>query len=200
MRKRIGEIKELYHKILKLSGHPHAFKILCAISFVEASFFPIPIYPLLFAMCIENPKKALRYGIGTALSSVLGALLGYAIGYMFWNATQDFFFTYLFSRDLFEIVQQKYQENTFWALMLCSLTPVPFKVFTISGGALHVPLLPFFFGALAGRSPRFVIIGLLFHFKGEDVKFWIEKHFTTFMCVISALAIVGFVTYKLLMR
>ena len=191
-------MKKLYHWVIKWSGHPYALPILCFISFIEASFFPIPIYPLLFAMSIQNPRRSLRYGIFTASSSVAGAVLGYCIGYGFWEVIQDFVFQYIFSKDLFEIAADHFRENTFLALAIGSLTTVPFKVFTITGGAMHVPIVPFLLGAICGRSPRFVIIGLLFYFKGEQVKYWIEKHFTTFMCVVSAVAIVVVVLYKLL--
>lgn len=191
-------MKKLYYWVLKWSGHRYALPILCFISFIEASFFPIPIYPLLFAMSIQNPRRSLRYGVLTAASSVSGALLGYAIGYGFWEVIHEFVFKYVFSKDLFDIAAAHFQDNTFLALAIGSLTPVPFKVFTITGGAMHVPLLPFVLGAICGRSPRFIIIGLLFYFKGEDVKYWIEKHFTTFMCVVSALLIVAVVLYKLL--
>lgn len=191
-------MKKLYHWVLKWAGHPHALPILCFISFIEASFFPIPIYPLLFAMCIQNPRRSLRYGVLTAASSVSGALLGYGIGYGFWEVIHEFVFKYIFSKDLFEIAAAHFQENTFLALAIGSLTPVPFKVFTITGGAMHVPLVPFILGAICGRSPRFIIIGLLFYFKGEQVKYWIEKHFTAFMTVVSALLIVAVVLYKLL--
>jgi membrane protein YqaA with SNARE-associated domain len=191
-------MKDLYHWVLKWAGHPRAFYVLCFISFIESSFFPIPVYPLLIAMSIQIPRKSLLYSLGAALSSVLGALLGYAIGYYFWDVTHTFFFTYIFSEEFFNLVASKYQGNTFVSVMIASITPVPFKVFTITGGAMHVPVLPFMLGALCGRSPRFIIIGLLFYFKGEKVRYWIEKHFTTFMYVVSAFVILGLIAYKLM--
>jgi membrane protein YqaA with SNARE-associated domain len=191
-------MKNLYHWVLKWAGHPYAYPVLCFVSFIESSFFPIPVYPLLIAMSIQRPRQAIHYALGAAGCSVLGALLGYGIGFYFWDVAQGFFFKYIFSQEFFELVASKYQDNTFVAVMIASITPIPFKVFTITGGAMHVPVIPFMLGALCGRSPRFLVIGFLFYFKGEKVRYWIEKHFTTFMCVVSAVAIVVFATYRLL--
>ena len=79
-------IQRLYNWTMEKSAHPHAEFWLALVSFVEASFFPIPPHPLLGLMCLANPKKAVRYAIICTLASVAGGMLGYSIGYFLYES------------------------------------------------------------------------------------------------------------------
>src|SRR5687768_3318595 len=141
-------IRKLYNWALKYAGHKYAIYIMAFIAFIEASFFMIPPYPLQIAISIKNTKRSLWIaGINTA-ASVAGGFLGYAIGFLFWEATQGFFFKYVFSEKTYELVTGIYQKNTIMALILASVTPLPFKAMTVIGGASKVPLLTFLIGAI----------------------------------------------------
>ena len=111
------------------------------------------------------------------LFSVLGALFGYVLGWFFWFWIDDFFLTYILTQEQFQSVQSLFQENTFTAILLAAFTPIPFKAFTITGGVLQAPLLPFILGSVIGRGLRFYLQGILFFIFGEKIRYSIEKHF-----------------------
>src|SRR3546814_14553627 len=73
-------IQKLYDWTMEKSAHPHAEHWLALVSFIEASFFPIPPHPMLGLMCLANPKKAVRYAVICTIASVAGGMLGYLIG------------------------------------------------------------------------------------------------------------------------
>ncbi|MBY0314255.1 MAG: VTT domain-containing protein [Bdellovibrionales bacterium] len=188
-------MRKLYNWVLKWADHPHNYTFLAFITFIEASFFPIPNYPLLFAICVNNPRKALWASTVSTVSSVAGGIFGYVIGYWLWQSTSEFFFTYVFTEQTYQVVSEKFQENTFIAVLLGCFTPIPFKAFTITAGAAHVPLLPFILGISLGRGFRFYFIGILFYFWGEPVKAWIEKHLERLTIVTTAIIAISLTIY-----
>src|SRR5690606_3711185 len=130
--------------------------------------------------------------------SVLGGLIGYYLGYAFWEVSRDFFFQYVISEANFGIVTTRFQENAFLAIFLAGLTPIPFKVFTLAAGVAHIPLLPFTVGALVGRSMRFLLIGVLLYFYGESIRAFIERYFERITAITGLVVVLLFVLYKLL--
>lgn len=189
-------LRQLYNWILTWSAHRHNIKVLSLLSFTEAIFFPIPPDPLLMAMGASAPKKSLWFASVTTISSVAGALLGYLIGALFWETTQDFFFSYAFSEELFNKVVMKFQENTFLSLFIASFTPLPFKIFTVAGGVGLVPLIPFVTASLLGRGLRFFILGFLIFFCGQSIMNTVEKHFEAFTIFFGLLLVLGFIAVK----
>ncbi len=191
-------LRTLYHWVLRWSSHRHNTKALAVVSFTEASFFPIPPDPLLMTMGASKPKKSLKYAAIATISSVAGGLFGYLIGFLFWELTQDLFFQFVFSEEIFNKVVVKFKENTFISLFLASFTPIPFKVFTVAGGVGHVPLLPFFLASLLGRALRFFIVGTLIYYFGKPIMGFIEKNFEKVTLLFALLFVGGFMAFKLL--
>ena len=175
-----------------------AVPILCVVSFTESSFFLIPPDIFLIAMGANQPKRALTYAHLCTLFSVLGGLFGYLLGFMFWFVLQDYFFTYIATQEQFETVQSLFQANTFTAILLAAFTPIPFKVFTVMGGVLQVPLIPFILGAIIGRGMRYYLLGMLFFIFGEKIKFYVEKHFERAMLILGIVFIIIIACYYFL--
>lgn len=173
----LKQIRYLYQWVMNCADKPFATPALCVVSFTEASFFLIPPDILLIAMSASQPKKAIIYAHWCTLFSVLGALFGYILGWMFWTLIDDFFFAYILTPEQFQTVQSLFQQNTFTAILLAAFTPIPFKAFTITGGVLQAPLLPFILGSIIGRGLRFYLQGVLFFIFGEKIKCHVEKHF-----------------------
>lgn len=188
-------IRKLYQWVLKWADHPQSYLILAIFTFIEASFFPIPNYPLLIAICVSNPKKSIWASTISTVSSVTGGIFGYMVGHYLWQSTSAFIFKYLFSEQLYLMVAEKFQQNTFIAILLACFTPIPFKVFTITAGAANVPLIPFIVAATIGRGFRFYLIGFLFYFFGEPVKAWIEKHFDRVIYFSAVIIFIALVLY-----
>jgi len=174
----------MYNWALRFAAHPQAIYIMAFIAFIEASFFMIPPYPLQIAISIQNTKRSLWIAAINTAASVAGGFLGYAIGFLFWEATQDFFFKYIFSEQTYNLVTGIYQKNAVMALVLASITPLPFKAMTVIGGASHVPLLTFLMGAIIGRSMRFFAVGILFYLWGPPMKEWLEKYLEKIVLVL----------------
>jgi membrane protein YqaA with SNARE-associated domain len=189
----------MYDWVMKWASHKYNTAALGAISFMEASFFPIPPDPLLAAMGAAKPKSSLWYATVTTITSVLGGLFGYVIGYFFWQATQGFFLTYVFKPELFQKVTGMYEEHVFLSVFLASFTPIPFKIFTVAGGVAQVSLIPFILAALIGRGARFFMVGAVMYFFGPPVMKLVEKHFELMTIGFSVLLVGGFYVLKVLL-
>lgn len=159
------------------------------ISFAESSFFPIPPDVLLITMGASRPKKALMYAAYCSVFSVFGGLFGYWLGLELWDLVQEYLIGSIIKAEHFELVKLKFAENAFLSIFVASFTPVPYKVFTVTAGAVSLPLLPFITASILGRSLRFFIIAFLLYFFGEKMKNTIEKHFETFTLAFTAIVI-----------
>lgn len=191
-----------------LAEKKFAVGILFVLAFCESIFFPIPVDVLLIALCVSIPKRSLWFAAVCTAGSVLGAFGGYAIGYWLWyegtgdvqaySGVATFFFDNLpgFTEANFEAVAQKYHELGFWAIFAGGFTPLPFKVFTISGGIVQLNLVTFFVASLMSRGLRFFLVATLFHFFGEKIKGFIDRHLGWLSVLFVVLLIAGFVALK----
>ncbi|MCB0390024.1 MAG: DedA family protein [Bdellovibrionales bacterium] len=191
-------LRKLYDWVMKWAEGAKSLHFLCGLSFVESIFFPIPVDPFLMAVATARPKRAIWYALLASTFSVLGGCLGYALGYLFWEGTQDFFFAYVFSEEKFQLVLDQFQQNAFWAMFLAGFTPIPFKVFTIAAGVAHLSWLPFILGSFVSRSLRFGIEGALIYFYGPKIRNFIETYFEKITLATGALIILIITIYKLI--
>ena len=186
----LNQLRRLYDWTMKWADHPKNVYALGGLATIESIFFPIPVDPLMMAMGIANPKRCLLYSTIMTVFSVLGAFLGYWIGAAFWHLTSDFFFTYVFSPEIFQKVAAKYEENAALSILVASFTPLPFKVFTISAGVAKLPLLTVILASIAGRGARFFLVGTLIYFFGGPIRVLIEKYFN-WLAAIFGILLVG---------
>ncbi len=169
----------LYALVIRWAGHPHAPRYLAALSFAESSFFPIPPDVMLAPMALANRKRAWYYAGLTTAASVLGGILGYAIGvFAFdviapWLHKAGYWDEYLQARDWFE-------RWGFWAIFLAGFSPIPYKLFTIAAGVMSMILLPFVLASLIGRGARFFLVAGLIVWGGERM----ERLLRTYIDVI----------------
>ena len=190
------KIYDLHTWVMSLAYTKFALPALCIVAFIEASFFLIPPDVLLIVMGASQPRKALIYAHWCTIFSVLGSLFGYLLGFLFWAILKDYFFEYILTQEQFQTVQSLFQANTFTAILLAAFTPIPFKVFTVTGGVLQVPLLPFLLGTIIGRGLRYYILGGLFFVFGDHIKVYVEKHFEKATLILGLLFILALIYYK----
>lgn len=190
------QLRRMYRWVMSWSTHPHGVKALGFVAAIEAIFFPVPVDPLLVAMGVGRPKKALYFAGVAAFWSVMGGVLGYAIGYFMWDQWQGLFYEYVFSPAKMGIVLQKFNENAFVAIFLASFTPIPFKVFTIAAGVGNLSWLPFLSGAILGRGLRFYIIGAVIHKFGDEARHIIDKHFQKLTIAVGVVVVLVFLVYR----
>ena len=189
-------LRKLYNWVMSWSEHPHGVKALGFVAAIEAIFFPIPVDPLLVAMGVGKPKRALYFTGVAVFWSVMGGVFGYAIGYFMWEQWQGVFYEYVFSPTKMDYVLRKFNENAFVAIFLASFTPIPFKVFTIAAGVGKLSWIPFLSGAILGRGLRFFIIGGLIYKFGSEAKRIIEQHFQKLTILGGVVVVLLFIMYR----
>lgn len=191
-------LRRLYDWTVKWAEHPAGAWALFGIAVIESSVFPVPPDVLLIALAVGAPRRALRFAAICSIGSVLGGMIGYAIGWGAWQAVKGFFIPYIFSQAAFDKVAELYQGNAFVAILTAAFTPIPYKVFTIAAGVFGVNFWTLVFASLLGRSARFFAVGGLIYIFGPTVKSFIEKYFDWLAWALLALAIAGFVAIKYL--
>jgi len=201
--RRPNALRRLYHWVLHWAETPYGTPALVVLSFAESSFFPIPPDVLQIALSVSKPRRSYYYAAVSAVASVLGALVGYWIGWAAWSVVGDFFLAAIpgFSRGNFEHVGRLYESNAFIAILGAAFTPIPFKVFTVTAGVFSefVPLGTLIGASVIGRSARFFLVATVLFFFGRAAKDLLEKYFEVATLVLFALAVLGFAAIKVLL-
>ncbi len=189
-------LRRLYDWVMNLAHHRQALWALAAVSFAESSFFPIPPDAMLMPMVLADRRKAWLYaGVCTA-ASVLGALLGYWIGYELY-ATVGVKIVAAYG---LEAKMQSSIEafNTYgvWIILIKGMTPIPYKIITIACGVAHFALLPFVLASIVTRGLRFFAVAGLLYVYGPPIRDFVEKRLTLVTTAFLAIVIGGFVALK----
>ena len=189
--------KSMYQWVIGLSRHRLAPWFLGGVSFSESSFFLIPPDVMLIPMSLARPDKALRFALITTVMSVLGGMAGYFIGlwaiewvepilkeYGYWDA-------YMRANELF-------RTWGFWAVLVAGFSPIPYKVFTISAGALHMFLPLFVIASIIGRGGRFFLVAGLLYWGGVRMEQVLEKQIERIGWASVILVVAGGLLYWLI--
>lgn len=194
--KRPNIIRRLYLWTVSWADHPAGTWALFFIAFLESSFFPIPPDVLLMALCFGARDKWLKYASVCTAGSVLGAILGWWIGWGLWGTLQDWFIPHVFSEDNFNKVEMLYKDNAFLAVFTAAFTIIPFKVFTVAAGVFTVSLPLLIVAAIIGRGMRFFLVSGLIRIFGVKIKPFVEKHLEWCFLVGMIVLIGGFISIK----
>ncbi|MBI2424726.1 MAG: DedA family protein [Candidatus Hydrogenedentes bacterium] len=195
-------VRRMYDWVLSWAETPYGSVALFLLAFVESSIFPIPPDVLLIALCVGHRSKAFRFAAICTVGSVLGAMVGYAIGAGAWAAVDDYFFTYVpgFTHTTFDRVGGLYEEWNFWVVFAAAFTPLPYKVVTIAAGVFAINFPMFVIASIVGRSARFFLVAGLLYLYGEPIRVFIDKWFNLLVVVFTLLLIGGFVVLKYAMH
>ena len=180
----------LYQRVMRWSQHPHAQWYLCAVSFMEASFFPVPVVFMLIPMVAAQPQRGWRLALMTTLSSVSGGCLGYLIGHGFIEVAMPLIIQYGYQHG-YEVAQGYFNEYGFLALFIAGFTPVPFKLFTIAAGSMSMQLLPFILASLVGRAGQFFLATAFVVLLGPKFIPMVERYVERIGWAVLALVAVG---------
>lgn len=191
-------LTRLYQWMLAKAAHPHAERWLAAISFMESSFFPIPPHPLLGLMCLARPERALRFGVICTLASVLGGLLGYAIGYFLYETVGEAMLAALGLTEEFPVAACYLREFGAEIILIKGATPIPFKLITITAGFIELSLFTFLWASVLSRAFQFMLVGVLFWKFGAPIKLFIEKYLGLLSAAFLVLLVGGFLAASLL--
>ncbi len=197
--------KELYYKSLKLAGHKSSKFFLGLIAFIESFIFPIPPDVLIIPMTIAKRNEWLKIALIATVFSVLGACLGYLIGYFLFNEIGVKIFE-LYGVDNTSFLKDKVSSEggiLAWITLLAiaGFTPVPFKLLTITSGFVHFNLVYFIVVSFVTRGSRFFIIAFLIGNFGPAMKKLIEKKLVTVSIIVSIILIIfAFFVYNFLIN
>ncbi len=197
--------KELYFKTIKLAGHKSSKFFLGIMSFIESFIFPIPPDVLIIPMTIAKKNEWVRIALIATIGSVLGACLGYLIGYVFFNEIGVKIFE-LYGVDNTSFLKNKMSSEggaIAWMTLLAiaGFSPIPFKLLTITSGFVHFNFLYFIIVSLITRGSRFFLIAFLVGNFGSAMKKIIEKKFLKFSIILSILLIIfAYLIYKFLIN
>ena len=194
--------KELYLKSIKLAGHKYSKFFLAFISFIESFIFPIPPDVIIIPMTIAKRKEWIKIALIATISSVLGACLGYFIGYVFFNEIGLKIFEF-YSVDPYFWKSKVSSEGGVIAwitlLAIAGFSPVPFKLLTITSGFVNFNLAYFIIVAFLTRGLRFFLVAFLIGNFGQTMKILIEKKLLKISIIFSIIIIIfAYLIYKFL--
>lgn len=171
-------LQRLYDWTLSLANHRHAIPALGVVSFMESSIFPIPPDVMLIPMILANRARAYFMATVCTISSVLGGVAGYAIGFFLYETVGTLVLNFYGYSDRFALFQEQYNEWGLLIIFAAGLTPLPYKVFTIASGVTGLGLAPFIFGSLFSRGLRFYGEAFLLWHYGPPIRNFVEKNLT----------------------
>ncbi len=191
-------IQRLYDWTLSLAEHRHSIWVLAFVSFLESSMFPIPPDIIMIPMIIARPSRAFVIAGVALVASVLGGLLGYAIGALAFDALGEPILNALGKADSMAEFATRFNDLGFWAVLVAGVTPFPYKVITIMSGWTAMPLGTFIVTSILARGLRFFLVALLLWKFGAPVRDFIEKRLPLMFTIAVGLLIAGFFVVKLL--
>lgn len=185
----------MYNKTMVWASHKHAERYLALVSFIEAIFFPVPTAFMLAPMAVAKPERAVRFALISTVTSVLGGVVGYALGYFAFSAIEPWIIE-LGYMDRYQTAVSWFTEYGFAAVLVAGFSPIPFKLFTVSAGALNMTLLPFVLAAMVGRSAHFFLVSLLMAWAGPKLEPVVKKYIEWIGWVFIIGAVIAYVVHR----
>jgi membrane protein YqaA with SNARE-associated domain len=191
-------IHRLYDRMLAIAAGPNAMWALVAVAFAESSFFPLPPDILLIPMMLARPRDAWRLAAICTVASVVGGLLGYAIGYFLFDLIGRPILEFYHATDRYEALKAAFAQWGVWIIIIKGMTPIPYKLVTIASGVAQFPLLTFIGASIVSRSIRFFLLAAILWKFGAAARDFIEKRLMLVTSVFAVALVGGFVAIRYL--
>lgn len=189
----------MYDWMMTLAAHGRATTALFWVAFAESSFFPIPPDVMLVPMVIKQRKSAWWFATVALGGSVLGGIAGYAIGYFLLDSIGQPVLKFYGLTTKFQDFASTFNEYGVWILIIKGMTPIPYKLLTITAGATQMNLPAFVAASVVARAMRFFLVAGLLYWFGEPIREFIEKRLTLVTTVAVVVLVSGFVAVKFLL-
>ncbi len=186
-------LKRIYDWCIDAAHKPYALWIMGAVSFAESSFFPVPPDVMLIPMSLARPQRAWVYAAVCTITSVLGGLLGYAIGALLFDSVGHWLIQVYGLGDKVDAFRASYAEWGAVIILLKGLTPIPYKLVTITSGFAGYNLLLFVLCSIVARGGRFFIAAILLNRYGDWIRERIERHLGLWVALGAIVLVLGFV-------
>lgn len=191
-------LRRLYDWTLALASRPAAPYALGAVSFAESSFFPVPPDVMLVPMALARPDRVWSYALIMTVTSVVGGLLGYAIGALLYDSVGQWLFRIYGLTEGAETFRAAYAEYGHWVILLKGLTPIPYKLVTITSGFAGYDLFWFTVLSIITRGARFFFLAAVLGRFGVPIKRVLDRHLNTALAGLVAAIVLGFVAFRYL--
>jgi len=192
-------MQRAYDWMMRTASHEKAPQGLFWVSFVESSFFPIPPDVMLIPMVLAKPAKAWRYAAICTAGSVLGGILGYAIGYFLYETLGQWLINLYGLATQAEAYRAAYNQWGLWIILIKGLTPIPYKLVTIASGAAAFNFWVFIAASIVTRAARFFLVAALLYWLGEPIRDFIERRLTLVTTTFVVVLVGGFVAVRYLL-
>ena len=183
----------LYARVAALSTSPWAEPALAGVAFAESSFFPVPPDLLLAPMALAQPRRAWRFAFIATVASVLGGMVGYAIGAFLYNTVGQWLVNLYGYHDKVEALKQTYATWGWLVILVKGATPIPYKLITITSGALGYNFPLFVALSVLTRGVRFFLVAGALQWFGDPLREAMGRNFAVFVGAMVALVVAGFV-------
>ena len=191
-------LRRLYHWTMEMAAKKNAVWVLAAVAFVESSVFPIPPDVLLIPMVLAARNSAWRYAAICTIASVLGGMLGYAIGSGLYEGVGRPILDFYGYGAKFSDFTARYNEYGGWIVFIAGVTPFPYKVITIASGVTDLDFATFTTASVLARGLRFFVVAALLYWIGQPIREFIEKRLGLLFTIFCVLLIGGFLLIKLI--
>ncbi|MFD1703631.1 YqaA family protein [Methylopila henanensis] len=189
-------LRRLYDWTLSLAAGPRAELALFLVAFAESSFFPLPPDVLSVPMTVARPERAYRYALLCGVASTLGGIAGYAIGALLYESLGLWIIQLYGYGDKMDAFRDAYAHYGAWIILLKGLTPIPYKLVTITSGFAGYDFLTFVGLSLISRTLRFLAVAWLLKRYGEPVREFVEKRLELAAVILLVVVVGGFVVVK----
>ena len=186
-------LRRFYDWMLRASESPRAVWILAIVSFAESSFFPFPPDVMLLPMAVAKPHRAFFYAAVCTVTSVIGGLFGYAIGYLLYDTVGTWLMNAYGYQQGVEEFRCLYAQWGAWIILIKGLTPIPYKIVTITSGFAGYDFAWFVALSIITRAGRFFLVAALLHYYGEPVRSFIEKRLELVTAGVAVIFVGGFI-------
>ena len=186
-------LRKLYDWIIAYSAKPSAPWALAVVAFAESSVFPVPPDVLQVPMTLARPDKAWRYALIATVASVLGGLVGYAIGALLYDSVGKFLIELYGYGQKVDQFRAAYAHYGHWVILLKGLTPIPFKLVTITSGFADYSLFWFIVLSVITRGARFFLLAAILYYFGPSAREFIEKRLGLVTLGFLAIIVIGLV-------
>jgi membrane protein YqaA with SNARE-associated domain len=186
-------LKRIYDWCIDAADKPYALWILAAVAFAESSFFPVPPDIMLLPMAVAQPKRAWLFASVCTAASVLGGILGYAIGALLYDSVGQWLIHLYGLGDKVETFRASYAEWGALIILAKGLTPIPYKLVTITSGFAGYNIWLFILFSIITRGGRFFIAAVLLNRYGEWIRVRVEQHLGLAVAGLAAVLVGGFI-------
>jgi membrane protein YqaA with SNARE-associated domain len=186
-------LKRIYDWCIAAADKPYALWLMGAVSFAESSFFPVPPDVMLIPMSLARPQRAWVYALVCTVTSVAGGVVGYAIGALLYDSVGQWLIQLYGYGDKVEAFRASYAEYGAWIILLKGLTPIPYKIVTITSGFADYNLWLFILFSIIARGGRFFIVAIVLNRYGTWIREQIEARLGLWVALGTGLLVIGFV-------